>query len=395
MRQPLLVTLARLVDLATRELPRVPSVEWGPSPATSPSRSVPAVHLDAMQDSCPRQLARRAPLATLPQRRTTLRVRDVLHDSSPIRPQRNASLCGVGTFTDTPGHSACRRCSDILNPGGLSASLWVTMAKELWKGERYWTDSEGATNVASCSCVEGFWQTTDGECMQCGEGIVCDGVGVVAVKCGYFASGDNVGSVWRCHGKDEARCPGCVPGSCAKNRKNTSIACGECEANTQKTNDGPCEACQSSGVFLVVMVLACVYHANARQTWANESEAAALIAQLLMTFQMMGVLNSITVNWPEPVVRILSIASILNFELDPLNVGCIVTMTLVQQYFLNAFSFCLPFLVVVVLHFLSLLIFQRREVLDSECKHFLPPLICAQGLPGHLHHHCLRYCGAF
>ena len=100
------------------------------------------------------------------------------------------SLCGVGSFADTQGSSARRRCSDVLNRSGLSASAWVTMAQQLWKGQWYCTNFEGATYVVNCSSTEGSWQTTGVECTQCGEGVVISGTlgTTTLVPCGVAAA---------------------------------------------------------------------------------------------------------------------------------------------------------------------------------------------------------------
>merc|ERR1712136_244524 len=108
------------------------------------------------------------------------------------------------------------------------------------------------------------------------------------------------------------------------------------------------------------------------------SDMAALIAiagtSLLTSFQMMGALSRIAVSWPEPFVSIVSLASILNFKRELFDVGCVVTMTSLTQYFLTAFGFCLPLIVMVVLHFFHLFVFQWRVLAVSGWRHFLSSL---------------------
>ena len=87
-----------------------------------------------------------------------------------------------------------------------------------------------------------------GTCAECGKGAIYEGMGVVELQAGYFARWDSAGFVQRCFGVDSSRCPGGPPGTCARNRVNTSVACGTCEPGTREMTDGPCEVCSASDV---------------------------------------------------------------------------------------------------------------------------------------------------
>ena len=151
----------------------------------------------------------------------------------------NCSSCDAGRFQNTSGQSGCTQCSAVLDLQGPNPHLWTTMSRiESMK----WLEISGSRSIHDCGCAEGAWLDALGQCQECGAGIICKGMGEVEVLPGYFARADSSGFVWRCHGADWARCPGGRPGTCARQRLNTSITCEECEPYTRMTNDGPCKA---------------------------------------------------------------------------------------------------------------------------------------------------------
>ena len=145
------------------------------------------------------------------------------------------SPCDAGWYQNTPGQSGCFQCA-VLDPEGPNPHLWTTLSRN---GHMEWQEISGSESVRGCA--DGAWLDASGQCQECGVGITCKGMGEVEVLPGYFSSADSAGIVWRCYGRDWARCPGGLPGTCAQQRLNTSIACEECEPYTRMTNDGPCK----------------------------------------------------------------------------------------------------------------------------------------------------------
>ena len=157
------------------------------------------------------------------------------------------SPCETGRFQNASAQSNCHRCSDVLAVE-TNADLWTTMGRDN-EGSSKWKEIEGASDVRSCGCGVGAWADNFDQCHKCGDGIVCNGMGIVEVLPGYFARADDPGFVWQCHGTDWRRCPGGVPGTCAEKRMNSSTACEECEAFTRKTDGGSCEVRQEGDLF--------------------------------------------------------------------------------------------------------------------------------------------------
>ena len=294
---------------------------------------------------------------------------------------RTCVPCDQGRFQMLPGMSECTVCSDTLDTSGENPHLWTTMQADF----QGWKEVSGASNIRQCGCVPHAWVDRAGTCRACGEGVQCGGMGSVVVLPGYFASVDSPGFVWRCHGADWRRCPGGVPGACAEGRNNESIACGECEPFTRMTYDGPCKKCEGPDTSLLIgaivvalFLLGCVYFVLAHENRAKQRDVVTLTtivgSQFLTTFQMVGALNSLAVLWPEPFATIVELSSLMNFRLEVLNLGCLVTTTPLHNYVATVFSFALLIACVVIYHFLYVLVFHR-----GLFRQTMPTLLCTVG----------------
>ena len=217
------------------------------------------------------------------------------------------------------------------------------------EGQVEWREVSGSGDVSQCGCRAGAWVDDQGHCHECGQGIICKGMGVMEVLPGYFASPSRGDFVWQCHGEDWKRCPGGDPGTCAEHRINTSIACDECEPFTRMTNDGPCEQCTGPDIGLLVAVLVvvvaflwCVYWVSAKENRRERKNVFTLAAivgsQFVTLFQMVGALASLSVAWPEPFARIVKLGSLVNFRLEVLNLGCVVATRPLQRYTATALN---------------------------------------------------------
>ena len=284
--------------------------------------------------------------------------------------------CATGRFQNESGQSRCHLCSEVLDVGGRNVELWVTMHQVEWKVRLEWTNMVGASDVSMCGCGQGAWLSLSSECAECGEGMICNGMGVVELEAGYFARWDSAGFVWRCFGVDAGRCPGGPPGSCARNRLNTSVACGACERGTRETTGGACEVCSGSDVgwivgasvllfFMVSFVYFAVHTDNKAKRRGSAVFLTILCSQMFTVFQMMGIFDLISVSWPQPFATIVSIGSLLNFRLEVVNVGCVVSMTSLARYMLTAFGFVMTGVAVILIHCARVLV-TRVQILDSK-----------------------------
>ena len=186
--------------------------------------------------------------------------------------------------------------------------------------------------------------------------------GVVELQVGYFARWDSAGFVWRCFGVDSGRCPGGPPGTCARNRVNTSVACGACEPGTRGTTDGPCEVCSVSG-RLVASVRVCpslhrglfrlLRSALRKECLAQETlwcSSPSCAARCSLSSRCWASSTSSRFHGPNRSPRLSSIGSLLNFRLEILNVGCVVPVTNLERYMLTAFGFFMVVMVMILVH---------------------------------------------
>ena len=206
-------------------------------------------------------------------------------------------------------------------------------------------------------------------------------MGLVDVLRGYFASVDNAGFVWQCHGLDWARCPGTAPGTCAEHRVNTSIAGGECEPFTKPTNSGPCEACSGLDIGLLLVaqavalaLLRCVYWVVAHENRAKSQKLVVLVgivgSQFVTVFQMVGVTGSLSVVWQQPLATAVELGSVMHFRFEFLNLDCVVLASAVQRHAGTLFSFVALILCMVVFHYTYVLLFHHQRFLRGEFNEF-------------------------
>jgi len=275
--------------------------------------------------------------------------------------------CVTGRFAHASGMDQCEGCYEVLSPGGANPQLWTTMREELWNDELVLVPAAGAQTLDECGCDAGAWMSLDSQCYECGEGVLCKGLGQVIVLEGYFAPYHDAGDVWECH-RNEKRCPGGSPGTCARNRVNTSLACGECKLGTRATTSGACEECGSGQPWLIALAalfllvgLCVVYFLIATEDRAKQKNSVALIAilvsQVVTAMQMLGILDLLLLTWPEPFASILALSSILHFDLDVLSPNCVVSTPALMSYGMTVFGFVLLLSLLIFIHCVSVLVF--------------------------------------
>ena len=230
---------------------------------------------------------------------------------------------------------------------------------------------DGSDTIEECGCSWGARLSLDGRCIECGEGLVCDELGEVSVMEGYFAPRYDVGDVWRCYGI-EGRCPGGDPGTCAKNRVNTSLACGECRLGTRATSSGVCEECGSGQPWLMALAalfllvgLCVVYFVTATENRAKQKDSCTLIAilvsQVVTAMQMLGIFDYLLVEWPEPFASFVVLSSNLNFNLDVLSPNCVVSTPALMSYGITVFGFVILLSLLILIHCVSVLVFFKAR----------------------------------
>ena len=134
-------------------------------------------------------------------------------------------------------------------------------------------------------------------------------------------------------------------------------------------------------IIFVLAVLWCVYCVVARDSGAKKKDSFAFLSivgsQLVTLLQMFGVLKTLTVAWPEPFATIVEVGSLMNFRLEILNIGCVVSTPPLYRFVGNAFAFVALILGMVVCHLLHVMLFQFAQFRRAHFRQFSPALFGA------------------
>jgi ABC-type glycerol-3-phosphate transport system substrate-binding protein len=261
--------------------------------------------------------------------------------------------CEVGTYGDSLGLSSCTPCQ------GEGASTLALL-------DGAWVPTVGAKNISSCGCKPNFRSDPfSSDCVACGEGLSCTGMDVY-VEPGFSMQSDDAALVYSCQG-DHHRCPGGVPGkSCGQDR--LGFTCGLCpEGLLLSDGDVLCKRCEG-GDFLIFFCVALLsisalggvtYGAIQRFSTQNQQrkEAGNIMALLVVFLQSLAGINSIGISWNAPLFQILNGVSALELNLKIINLGCMVQLEPVAEFFIKLF---IPLISVVVAGVLFAVIRSRR-----------------------------------
>jgi hypothetical protein len=238
-------------------------------------------------------------------------------------------LCPVGTYANISGATRCTSCSS----GKNNPDLYATQSMVLVSGIYEWVPTTGAESATACGCKKGAYDN-EGECELCGEGMACAGMGEVVILPNYFASVDNPGFVWRCYGTDYGRCPGGPPGTCRRNRVNSSLACIECIDGYAPAMDGSCSKCDTASkiifpstclaLILVIGGLHFLWNTKTEFVEASETAQASLTLGVCWSMvQQLGVLSLVRIDWPSEVSHLIALMTWAIVDITPLQVDCI------------------------------------------------------------------------
>ena len=146
---------------------------------------------------------------------------------------------------------------------------------------------------------------------------------------------------------------------------------------------GPDVGVLVGAILFVLVLLWCVYCVVARENQAKKMDSFAFVSivcsQFVTLFQMLGVLNTLSVAWPEPFAAIVEMGSLMNFRLEVLNMGCILSTPPLQRYVANAFAFVVLTLCMVACHFLHVMVFHFAQFRRARLRQFTPALFGAVG----------------
>ncbi|CAK8997923.1 Ephrin_rec_like domain-containing protein [Durusdinium trenchii] len=236
--------------------------------------------------------------------------------------------CGVGLYQDAFGKAACVTCADDT----------TTLLK-------------GASDKEECVCKSGFIESNR-QCVPCGEGLTCPSGSTVKllldgessggsgedrpqISQSYFSWPEEPLEIYKCPGP---HCAGGTPGTCVGGRLGPT--CDECPSGMYGTSDG----CQSCGIPMMavwtggicgvlVLVFGTYYFANPRYMLkVSLAECAKIGFDMTLAFmQNLGVLNAVSVPWPEGLRSLFQFSALFILNLRSLGFNCAAGGD-VQQY---------------------------------------------------------------
>lgn len=231
-----------------------------------------------------------------------------------------------------------------------NTATWSTFKKLF--GANQWVIMEGSSTQTDCMCVEGA-RSQGSDCVPCEDGLECFGGGhplrqlegyhtndiSVLPPEAYAGIDDGAYSVFKCQTAEW--CPNDLVGTCAENRYD--LGCSRCLPGTTPSEDGRCVKCKGSHVWPFVLGICCGLLAllvfcgvASRSLGGSQSHTLLLIGvvvgMLVTIVQQMGVLHALSVPWKEPLSSLLMIASLMNFDLEVLQLSCIMNFHPVSNY---------------------------------------------------------------
>ncbi|CAK9010580.1 unnamed protein product [Durusdinium trenchii] len=235
---------------------------------------------------------------------------------APESGMERCTACRRGYYSEQEGAAHCLQCQ-----GG--------------KG----TSEQGTTDPSLCICLEGERLLRDSNmsehCVSCGIGLSCTaGNGDPEQLAGFWVdvvdAERKVLSVFRC--RNVLECPAGPLGGCASGREGR--ACNNCESWYQPSNDGTCDPCEGVDalpvlwVILGVLLLSFLTWAFAQTSLARQRLGQVTVfltaGQVIVLMQLMAALKSLEFQWAGPAVPVLQALSLLAFDLDFMNLGCVV-----------------------------------------------------------------------
>eukprot|EP00971_Amphidinium_carterae_P034302 675308-Amphidinium_carterae.1 len=241
--------------------------------------------------------------------------------------QSSCIVCPVGHFSREEGSLLCETCGSNFS----SKASFTTMARVEVHGSLEYSYITGATSSDMCGCDKNTRPESNGECVACGDGMVCKGMGDVIIEYGYFSADAGL-SIFRCH-TDSSHCTGGLPGeTCAPGR--TGVACAECEPGKTPAASGGCGECGGndfaplallgiSGLILLVFV----YRILDSSERVGQSHTALLVGiafgQLVTVTQQLGAVGMLSVEWKEPVKSFMLLLGLFTFDIEVLRTSCV------------------------------------------------------------------------
>jgi len=242
-------------------------------------------------------------------------------------------LCGRGFYADNTSSTSCTRCP--LSTYGPEKGLEVCSDCPAGRS----TDFAGAIDVEACQCAGELWEGRciqcqgntryeAGQCLDCQEGLECDGKQSAQLLPGYYSDPSSPFDVYKCLPPEF--CPGGDPGECRGGL--IGVPCTHCPTG-QAWGADECRDCTSlsiagwfvAAVLAMIGIPACYYFLNTKQT-AKATTLLATSCVLAMTISMLqnvGIIGYISFSWPRQLQWLFDLLSIFTLDLQAVGFDCV------------------------------------------------------------------------
>jgi len=304
----------------------------------------------------------------------------------------SCTACPAGFTTNSTGSIACDHC-----PVGTYRGMNDLSCVPCPVGMS--TPYEGSTNITDCNCEAGSMlahgaDPRTGPCIPCAQGMTCARGsrydhwatdGLITQNAGFWAQSTGTGfSVFGCYMTPKA-CPAGVPMTCASGRSSNSLSCTECNAYLTPADDGSCTPCRGGdsaptafAIIGVVLVLFFFYYMIDTEDKTKQTHSMLLVAisggQMVTILQLLGVLDTMSLTIPEPLASVLQIMKLFAFDIQVLKLGCVTTLSTLQEYILKALLVLACLAVMLIIHVPYVLIRHRGRFMSR-----MPTLIGCLG----------------
>ncbi|CAE7633282.1 gbb-1 [Symbiodinium sp. CCMP2592] len=276
--------------------------------------------------------------------------------------------CNVGTFANESRMDSCRPCSAGSFSNVLGADICETCTPGFYANESSMTSCDtcpagrygpqrglaeceecpsgrttafsGAITQDACQCQGELYQGRcvvcvgdtryeEGQCIACGQGLICNGSRTADIEAGYFSEATAPFSVYKCLPPD--LCPGGLPGTCADELE--GVPCTHCPDGKAWDNVEGCAECTplsifgwiTAALFALVSVPVLYYMMNMKQT-AKATTMLATSCALAMTISMIqnvGIVGYISFSWPSELQWMFDLMSIFTLDLQAVGFDCV------------------------------------------------------------------------
>eukprot|EP00439_Symbiodinium_sp_Y106_P079777 s542_g18.t1 len=196
------------------------------------------------------------------------------------------------------------------------------------------TREVASESESDCLCAEGSFMC--GRCLPCPAGLECPaGLDPPNQTEGYWfapRAAECEFQVLRCRNGFE--CQGANGerhmSTCAPGRQ--GLACNDCMPSHYSSINGRCEECGGADTlpaalfllltpFMLIMLVCCA-NQDPNQESLNRLTATAIFCQILMSLQALGSMKELSIDWQDPVRRIIQFTRFLTFDFDIIRISC-------------------------------------------------------------------------